>query len=368
MKITDVRADFLTTGVALLRIETDDGVTGLSEASWRHDRAMLAWLEEVIRPRLVGRDPCQPSRHWDRLAFGIVESTPQDRHEVPMLYAAAVDIALWDLFGKATGQPVHALLGGAARTHIPLYWSVGGGWQKTPAQMVSDVQAGWDRGFRAFKVRMDWGEMRQDMDPAGDYARFRAVRESLPADAYLGFDANSGYSVSTAIVQGRRFEDLGISHFEEPIPYSDLAGLRQVVDALDVPVSSGEWEPNRWRFADLIALGNPDIVQPDILAAGGISELRRIADLASAYNKPVMPHCSPTIPLTSLASLQLYSTLLLGTRPHEYTTEGAVPLEQAAELFEEPVLAIDGAIDLPDRPGLGLTLNERAVEKAIVKA
>jgi D-arabinonate dehydratase/D-galactarolactone cycloisomerase len=281
---------------------------------------------------------------------------------------AAVNIALWDLTGKATGLPVYQLLGGAARTTIPLYWSVGAGWQKSPDQMVADVQRGYDLGFRAFKIRMDWGTFRQDANPEKDFQLFRACRESLPPDVPLSFDANSGYSVSTAITQGRRFEQLGLSHFEEPIPYYDLPGLRQVVDALDVPVSSGEWEPSRWRFADLIALGNPDIVQPDILAAGGITELLRICDLAGAYNKPVMPHCSPFLPLTAAASLHLYSTLLNGVRPHEFTTEGTAPIEEAAALLEDPILPVNGEIRLPDRPGLGLTLNERELARAIVDA
>ena len=141
MKITDVRADFLTTGAMLLRIFTDDGPTGLSEASWRHDRAFLPWLDEVIRPRLVGQDPRQPSRHWDRLAFGVVEDTPQDRRDVPLAYTAAVDIALWDLTGKALGLPVYQLLGGAARTSIPLYWSVGGGYS-TSRQELATLRCG----------------------------------------------------------------------------------------------------------------------------------------------------------------------------------------------------------------------------------
>ena len=197
---------------------------------------------------------------------------------------------------------------------------------------------------------------------------FRACREALPAEVPLSFDANGGYSVSTAISQGRRFEALGLTHFEEPIPYYDLPGLRQVVDALDAPVSSGEWEPNRWRFADLIRLGNPDILQPDILAAGGISELQRICDLASAYNKPVMPHCSPFLPLTAMASLHLYSTLLNGVRPHEFTTEGTAPVDQAAALFEDPIVPSNGRITLADRPGLGLTINDRELQKALIRA
>ena len=153
MKITDVRADFLRTGTTLLRIMTDEGVTGLADASWHHDRTFFAWLDEVIRPRLVGQDPRQPARHWDRLAFGLVEGTPQDRREVPVAFVAAVNIALWDLTGKAAGLPVSQLLGGAARTTIPLYWSVGAGWRKTADEMVADVRRGYDRGFRAFKIR-----------------------------------------------------------------------------------------------------------------------------------------------------------------------------------------------------------------------
>ncbi len=368
MKITDVRADFLKTGSTLLRISTDDGLVGLSDASWYHDRTFFAWLDEVIRPRLVGQDPRQPARHWDRLAFGLVEGTPQDRREVPVPFVAAVNIALWDLTGKAVGLPVHQLLGGAARTTIPLYWSVGSGWSKTPDEMVADVRRGYDKGFRAFKIRMDWGTFRQDANPEKDYQLFRACREALPAEVPLSFDANSGYSVSTAISQGRRFEELGLAHFEEPIPYYDLPGLRQVADALDAPVSSGEWVTSRWGFADMIALGNPDILQPDILAAGGITELQRICDLASAYNKPIMPHCSPFLPLTALASLHLYSTLLNGVRPHEFTTEGTAPVEQAAALFEEPIVPVNGQVTLPDRPGLGLTINERELAKALIRA
>src|SRR6476646_397371 len=191
--------------------------------------------------------------------------------------------------------------------------------------MLGDVRQGYDMGFRAFKIRMDWGSFRQDANPAKDLEMFRVCREALAPEIPLSFDANSGYSVSTAIMQGRRFEDLGIAHFEEPIPYYDLPGLRQVVDALDVPVSSGEFESTRWRFVDLIELGNPDIVQPDILVGGGITELRRIADLASAYNKPVMPH-APFMGLDGTASLHVYATLQNGIRPHEFSTEGTAPM------------------------------------------
>lgn len=365
MKITDVRVDFLKTGRTLLRIFTDDGVVGLAEAGWRHDRVFVTWLNEVIRPRLLGQDPLQPGRHWDRLALGIPEGTPQDWMRVPLDMVGAVDVALWDIMGKAAGLPVYRLLGGAVRTTIPLYWSIGSGWKKTAVQMTADVQRGWDAGFRSFKIRMDWGPFRQDADPAKDFQMAKHCRESLPPEAVISFDANNGYSVSTAIRQGRRLEELGFAHFEEPLPATDLPGLKQVADALDIPVASGEQESGRWRFRDLLLLGNPDIIQPDILLGGGITELKRIFELGELWNKPVMPH-SPTAGINSAASLHLYSTLINGTRPHEFSTEGTAPVEQIAELFVEPIIPVKGVIHLPDRPGWGLVLDEKALAKAIV--
>ena len=120
---------------------------------------------------------------------------------------------------------------------------------------------------------------------------FRLCRESLPRGRPAQLRREQRLlRVARRSCRAGGSRTSGIAHFEEPIPYYDLPGLRQVVDALDVPVSSGEFESTRWRFVDLIELGNPDIVQPDILGGGGITELRRIADLATAYNKPVMPH------------------------------------------------------------------------------
>ena len=196
--------------------------------------------------------------------------------KLPGWVVGIVDVALWDLLGKETGLPVYQLMGGAARTHIPLYWSTGSGWRMEPYEMLDLVKDGWERGFRAFKIRMDWRGWRQDINPEKDYQMFKLVREFLTGDTYLGFDANNGYSVSTAIQQGRRFEELGISHFEEPIPHYDLSGLKQIADSLDVAVSAGEQDAFRWWFHHLVLLGDPDILQPDILNAGGPTELMRI--------------------------------------------------------------------------------------------
>jgi len=365
VKITTVTATPLRTGTLLVRVETDEGIYGIGEASGRYAPVLKPFIEQILAPIIAGRDPRHTARLWDDMFFGTSRLGSKGFQTTGI---GAIDSALWDISGKAAEVPVYELLGGATRTRIKLYWSVGEGWKLAPGEMLAKVQRGFEAGFRAFKIRMDWDSNRQDADPEKDFEMFRLCREYLPADVPLSFDANNGYSVSTAITQGERFQELSIAHFEEPLPQYDYAGLRQVTDALSVPVSSGEQEHTRWQFRDLILNGNPDILQPDIVMAGGITEVRRIFTLAGTFNKPVMPHC-PTPSISSAASLHLYATITNAVRPHEYSTEfprSLFPGEAGGweRLFEEPLLPEDGYIELSDRPGLGLTLDEDEVRKA----
>ena len=362
MKITAITATPLSLGKSLLRVATDAGVEGWSEVPGRNNRIFDGYLEGAIAPVLVGEDPRLIDRHWETLALGRDERF----FKLPGWVVGVVDVALWDILGKDTGLPVHTLMGGARRTKIPLYWSTGSGWRMQPEEMLALVHEGWERGFRAFKIRMDWRGWRQDIDPEKDYQLFRLAREFLAGGEYLGFDANNGYSVSTAIGQGRRFEALGIDHFEEPIPHYDLPGLRQVSDALDVAVSAGEQDAFRWWFQNLVLLGDPDILQPDILNAGGPSEVKRIFEMATTLDKPVMPH-SPQAGINSMASLHVYATVQNATRPHEFSTEFSGPLDDVAELYGEDVLPRDGAMTLTDRPGFGIELNETALARLAVR-
>ena len=334
-----------------LRVDTDEGVSGISEAG-RSRRMMQVFLDEAVKPLIVGMDPCQPRVIREILALG----DGQRATRLPSQVVGAIDVALWDITGKAAGLPLYAILGGAFRTEIPLYWSRGNGWHKSPEEMLAEVQEGYERGFRAFKIRMDWRDYRQDSNPRKDFSLFEACHEWLPEDVPLSFDANNGYSVPTAIEQGRRFEQLGIAHFEEPLPQYDLAGLKQVVDALDCAVSSGEQETSAWRIRDMILLGNPDIVQPDVLNVGGISEMLRSYEMCVAANKVVMPH-SPNVGANLVASLHAYATVRNAVRPHEFSEEFTGPAEAVADLFAEPIIPDGGVIRLPDRPGLGLELN-----------
>jgi D-arabinonate dehydratase/D-galactarolactone cycloisomerase len=353
MKITDVRVDPLRVRGTLVRVFTDEGLIGLGEAP--SFPGLRGLIEDGLKPIVLGKDPRKTIRLWDQMFYGTTRTGPKG---IQTSAIGAIDIACWDIAGKAAGLPISDLLGGPARTTIPVYLSLGMGWEATPEEMLAKVQRGYEAGHRAFKIRMDWNSDRQDANPAKDLEMFALCREFLPPEIPLSFDANNGYSVSTAIRQGRAFEELGIAHFEEPLPQYDYLGLRQVVDALDVPVSSGEQEHTRWQFRDLIQISNPDILQPDIVMAGGISESRRIYDLATTYNKPTMPHC-PSAGISSAASLHLYSTYVNAIRPHEYQ----VWQPEALELYRNPITPTNGAVTLPGGPGLGLELDERALER-----
>jgi L-alanine-DL-glutamate epimerase-like enolase superfamily enzyme len=358
MKIVDVKTYPLRTRTALVRVFTDAGVDGLGECSPMNVPVMCHFVETALRPLVLGRDPLDTERVWDAMYYGTHKLGTAG---VQPSCIAGVDLALWDVKGKALGQPVYRLLGGAVRTTFTMYKSIGGGGACTPAEMLARVREGLAQGFRAFKIRMDW-QYQQDVDPAKDLEMFRLCREAVPADMPLSFDANNGYSVSTAIRQGRRLEALGAYHFEEPVAPTNYEGIRAVAEALDVPVSAGEHEYTRWQFRDLIQVGRPDLIQPDVVKCAGLTEALRIKALAETWDLPVVPHMTqPSI--GNAASLHLCATIPGARRPHEY----AGPRPEIDALFRDPWPLRDGTMTIPDRPGLGLTLDEAALAAAIVR-
>jgi L-alanine-DL-glutamate epimerase-like enolase superfamily enzyme len=357
MKIADVRAYPLRTRTALVRVFTDGGVEGIGECSPMSVPVMCHFVQTVLRPLVLGKDPLDVERLWDAMYFGTYKLGTEGTQPSAI---SGVDIAMWDIKAKVAGMPLYRLLGGAVRTTFTMYKSIGGGGAMTPAQMLAEVEKAHEQGFKAVKIRMDWG-YRQDVDPAKDLEMFRLCRELLPASTPLSFDANNGYSVSTAIRQGRKLEELGAYHFEEPVSPTNYAGIRAVADALDVPVSAGEHEYTRWQFRNLILEGRPDLLQPDIVKCCGITEAKRIAVLAETFDLPVLPHqTQPSI--GNAASLALCATLPLSTRPQEFTG----PRPDLDELFKEPLEFRDGRITLSNRPGLGLEIDEKALAKAVI--
>jgi L-alanine-DL-glutamate epimerase-like enolase superfamily enzyme len=357
MKITDVKAYPLKTRTALVRVFTDEGVEGVGECSPMNVPVMCHFVETTLKPIVVGRDPLDTERLWDAMFYGTYKLGTGGTQPSCI---AGVDIALWDIKGKVARMPLYRLIGGAVRTTFTMYKSIGGGSKMQPREMLAEVEKGLAQGFKAFKIRMDW-QYQADVDPEKDFQMFKLCRERLPREVPLSFDANNGYSVSTAIRQGRRFEDLGIYHFEEPVSPANYLGIREVAEALDVPVSAGEHEYTRWQFRDLITIARPDLLQPDIVKCAGMTEALRIKALAETWDMPVVPHMTqPSV--GNAASLHLCATIPNSSRPHEYTG----PRPDLDELFMGAWEFKDGTITIPDRPGIGLTVNEQALQKATV--
>lgn len=348
MKITDVKATAMRP--ILVRVYTDEGVMGIGECSPMNTEVVAHFVNTALKPLLVGENPLEIDKLWNKMTFRTYKLGVQG---VQPEAIAGVDIALWDILGKVTGLPICVLLGGCYREKVLMYASIGGGGSMTPGDMVKRVESYLGRGFKAIKIRMDWGVARQDADPAKDLEMFRQVKALTGEDIPLSFDANNGYSVSTAIQQGRKFEELGIYHFEEPVAQYDYAGIAEVAEALDVPVSAGEHEYTRWQFRDLIQQAKVDIIQPDVVKCGGISEMYKIAVLGSVYNKHFVPHqTQPTI--GTAANLHVCAALASATRPQEYTGQNP----KLDDLFKEPLIFEDGYIHVPQKPGLGLELKD----------
>ncbi len=188
---------------------------------------------------------------------------------------------------------------------------------------------------------------------------FRECKQVTGDTIPLRFDANNGYSESTAIQQGRRFESLGIYHFEEPVMVDDYAAYARIADALDTPISAGEHEYTRWQFRELIQRGRVDIIQPDVVKCGGLTEIRKIAALGEAYHKQMVPHM--TMPsVGTAANIHFIASLRGANRPQEFTRVN----ERLNSLFKEPLVFEDGYLTVPQRPGLGLELDDDAFARA----
>ncbi len=357
MKITDVKANVLKTGSVFVRVFTDEGVVGIGECSPMNSRVNAHFVETALKPLVLGENPLEIEKIWNKMFFRTYKLGVQGTQTEAI---AGIDIALWDILGKVTNLPICTLLGGCYRDKIQMYASIGGGGNMTVADMVKRVEDALDKGFKAIKIRMDWGVARQDINPTKDLQMFKEVRKLVGDDIPLSFDANNGYAVSTAISQGRKFEELGIYHFEEPVAQYDYAGIAQVADALDVPVSAGEHEYTRWQFRDLITQAKVDIIQPDVVKCAGITEMRKIAVLGDVYNKMFVPHqTQPTI--GTATNLHVCASIQSCNRPQEYTG----PRPQLEEIFVEKLIFEDGYIHVPQKPGIGLEIDEKKMGKLL---
>ena len=341
-------------GSAFLRVWTDDGLCGIGEASpMQGGIASLGILARDVAPAVVGADPLDHAVIHDRLLHRLVKLGPEGALTGAL---AALDIALWDLKGKYLKQPIYRLIGGAWRTALPFYASIGNNGQRSVDE-VKRVVAGRPRDRpAAIKIRVDSDRTTLDRDVPGDLAKARAVRELVGPDFPLAFDANNGYSPGTAIRVGRVLEELGYWWFEEPVQHYHVRQMGVVARRLDITVSAGEQTYTLAGLADLIEAG-VRMVQPDIVKMGGITGLLRCAALAQAHGVELVPHqTQPTI--GHLANMHVVAGQLHATKPCELND----PSPRMHAVFANPPRPVDGLFHLPAAPGLGLDLIETELQ------
>ncbi|WP_206928893.1 mandelate racemase/muconate lactonizing enzyme family protein [Roseococcus thiosulfatophilus] len=349
---------YTTRSSCVVEIETDAGITGWGEC-YGPAAVNKALIETQYAPRVVGRDPFDVEVVWEDLYNRIKDYGAQG---FSITALSGLDIALWDIMGRATGQPIHKLIGGAYRTEIMAY-ATGLYFidmDRLVEEAVEEAQGYVADGFRAIKMKIGLG------DPALDLRRVRAVREAIGPDVKLAVDANHCFTVPQAIQLGRAMESLDLLWFEEPISPEDHDGYALVSQALDMAVAGGENDFTRWGFRDIIAKKAMDIVQPDVCAAGGISEMRKIATLASAFGVECVPHAwGSAIGLAAtiqfIASLPDQPPAFRPMPPMLEFEQTPNPLRD--ELAREPIRQVRGMVKVPDGPGLGIEVDRDVLMK-----
>ena len=321
-----------------LEVYTDQGIIGRSIPAGE-----VHIIESELLPRIQGENPFFVERIWDRMYRYNRKPVAKGEYIRAM---GAVDIALWDIIGKFLALPVYKVLG-AFNEKIRVY-AAGGYYEegKTTSDLVKEMEGYVREGFQAVKMKVGGERLAVDVE------RVRAVREALGPNIDLLVDANNRWPAYDAIRFGRAVEKYGIYWFEEPVEPDDFAGCAEVKHALDIPIVAGENEFTRWGCRELIQAGSTDILNLDTVVAGGITEYRKIAALASAYHIPVAPHGNPFMAVHLLASTP--NTLIMETYPEIESRHNL-----ALPLF--PVK--DGYIMAPEKPGLGIDPSPDIIQK-----
>lgn len=336
----------------LLSVETDEGITGIGEAQFPvAPEAGAVLAERLLRPLLLGKDPLQREALYRMLYLAM-----RDRGHITGMYldvVAAVDNALWDLGGKAAGQPAWQLLGGRARDRIPVY--VSGLISDTRGERVREALRYREQGFRAIKIFGGHGV-------AEDIAETAALRDALGPDVAICVDTQWMYDPKTAIVLGRELERLKVTFFETPVEPEDIAGTAAVARALDVPIAGGECERTRYQFTPWLETGALDVIQIDV-GRCGTTESRAIAALADAFHRPVTLHLGVGLFGYIAASMQL-AAWSPGLLMMEYQPQ---MVKLASGLLDAPFRADMGQFAVPDGSGAGFRLNADALEPYVVR-
>ncbi|MCF2903807.1 mandelate racemase/muconate lactonizing enzyme family protein [Octadecabacter sp. CECT 8868] len=352
----------------LVEVSTDEGVTGWGECFGPGPIAIAnkGIVEGVIAPMVVGMDPMDRDVIWHKV-YNLMRDHGQKG--MPMQSLSGVDIALWDISGKITGQPLHKLIGGAHRPTIPAYGygmmlkreSV----EDHVARFTDEAAAILDMGFIATKMKTGLG-------PKDDVRLCEAVAKGVDGKGRFMVDANHCYTTSDAFYVGRALDEMGAYWFEEPVAPEDLDGYRELRAGLKVNISGGEAEFGRWGWRSILENRGLDIAQPEVCALGGITEYLRVLALCHAHFTPVVNHVwgSAIAVATNLHLLAAMPPLPGGLNPWEPMLE----FDTTHNLFRDDLLTVpldiqaqvssnDGHVTVPTGPGIGVTPDPEFIKR-----
>lgn len=354
MKVTDVKAftvDCFRTNWVFVKVYTDEGITGVGEGTLEYkEKAFLGALEH-IKEYLLDQNPLEIEKHW----HSVYRDAYWRGGPVLMSALSAVEMALWDILGKSLNVPVYQLLGGKVHDKVRIYVN---GWfsgAKEPEEFAQKARIAVQRGVTAMKWDPFGKNYLQISNKELDKALHcvAAVREKVGDNVDLLIEGHGRFDVPTGIRIAKELEQFKPMFFEEPVPPDNLEALKAVRDKSPVAISAGERLYSRWDYRRLFDMRAADYIQPDISHAGGIMELKKIAAEAESRYIPFAPH-NPSGPVANAATLQLAATcpnfLILEIMYND--------VEWRKDVVNENLEYKDGYITIPDKPGLGIEINE----------
>lgn len=357
MKITKVEQFFPRPRMRLVKITTNSGLEGWGEATLEgKPKSTFAAVEEIA-DYLIGKDPLRIEFHWQH----IYRSAFFRGGNVLMSALSGIDQALWDIAGKHFGVPIHALLGGAVRDRLRVYahWGIRDMSEESLSAAHDQLQTLRQKGgYTAFKSGPS-GKWRAHEPPAVIDAFIRCaylMREWVGPEVELAFDFHGKMAPALAIEICHELKGMRPMFVEEPVPQDNIDALKLVSDHVPFPIATGERLLSRWEFRQVLEKQAVAFIQPDASHAGGISELKRIANMAETYYIHTMPHCA-------IGPVALAACLQVDAATPNFLIQETIAPDWMMDVLESSWEVKNGFIELPTAAGLGITLNEAEVRK-----
>jgi galactonate dehydratase len=359
MKIAAIEQFFPRPRIRLIKITTDTGLAGWGETTLEGKPKSVIGAVEELAAYLIGKDPLRIEHHWQHM----YRSAFFRGGNVLMTAMSGIDQALWDITGKHYGVPTYQLLGGAVRDRIRVYahWGIGSLTDEGKAAARSRLDLLQKSGYTGFKTGPG-GKWRAHEPPSMIDAfveRAFLMREWVGPDVELAFDFHGKMTPALAIEICQEIKGMRPMFVEEPVPQENVDALKLVSDHVPFPIATGERLLSRWEFREVFEKQAVAYIQPDISHAGGITELKKIANMAEVYYIHIMPHCAIG-PVAFSASLHVDAVV------PNFLMQEQIDQGLGAGLLKEDWLVKEGHIDLPVKPGLGFEIDEQEIQKQAI--